>query len=79
VVGGSRRYDGPLGKSDRAFLFGLLGAWAGSGLPLPQWVGWSMPVAAVLLVVTVVRRVRGGLGAARDAEGDTAARRKEVR
>jgi len=24
-IGASRRYDGPLGKSDRAFLFGLMG------------------------------------------------------
>ena len=25
LLGGPRRYDGPLGKSDRAFAFGLLG------------------------------------------------------
>ncbi|QQK76117.1 CDP-alcohol phosphatidyltransferase family protein [Salicibibacter cibarius] len=24
VIGGSRRYDGPMGKSDRAFVFGML-------------------------------------------------------
>ena len=25
MLGGTRRYDGPIGKSDRAFAFGLLG------------------------------------------------------
>src|SRR5262249_7015228 len=30
-IGGSRRYDGPMGKSDRAFVFGALGLLAGAG------------------------------------------------
>lgn len=70
-VGASRRYDGPLGKSDRALVFGALGAWAGLGGPLPAWLVWLMPVLALLLVVTCVNRVRGGLMEARrrdDAE-----------
>ncbi len=25
MVGAERRYDGPMGKSDRAFVFGILG------------------------------------------------------
>ena len=29
MVGASRRYDGPMGKSDRAFVFGALGLWVG--------------------------------------------------
>ena len=32
LLGGMRRYDGPLGKSDRAFAFGLLGFLIGVGL-----------------------------------------------
>ena len=61
AVGSSRRYDGPLGKSDRALVFGALGLWIGIGAPLPSWFGWIIPAIAVLLVLTVVNRVRAGL------------------
>jgi CDP-diacylglycerol--glycerol-3-phosphate 3-phosphatidyltransferase len=61
LVGVSRRYDGPLGKSDRAFVFGALGLWAGLAAPLPEWAAWVMPALAVALVATIVNRVRGGL------------------
>jgi len=61
TVGSSRRYDGPLGKGDRALVFGALGLWIGIGAPLPTWFGWIVPVIAMLLVVTVVNRVRAGL------------------
>ena len=61
AVGASRRYDGPLGKSDRALVFGALGLWIGIGAPLPSWFGWIVPVIAALLIVTVVNRVRAGL------------------
>lgn len=64
-IGGRRRYDGPLGKSDRAFVFGALGLWGGLGGPLPPWFGWLLPlVLALLLVATTVNRVRAGLRAA---------------
>jgi CDP-diacylglycerol--glycerol-3-phosphate 3-phosphatidyltransferase len=61
LVGASRRYDGPMGKSDRAVLFGALGLWFGVSAPLPAWLEWAMPVAAVLLVLTVINRVRAGI------------------
>jgi CDP-diacylglycerol--glycerol-3-phosphate 3-phosphatidyltransferase len=61
MVGASRRYDGPMGKSDRAFAFGVLGLWAGLASPLPVWLASFMPVLAALLVVTIINRVRGGL------------------
>ncbi|WP_307431934.1 CDP-alcohol phosphatidyltransferase family protein [Labrys monachus] len=66
AVGASRRYDGPLGKSDRAFVFGALGLWIGLGAPLPGWFGWLMPVVALLLVLTVANRVHKGLREVRD-------------
>ncbi len=62
TVGASRRYDGPMGKSDRAFVFGALGMWAGLALPMPAWIEWLMPVLAGALVLTIVNRVRNGLG-----------------
>src|SRR5262249_41635127 len=49
-----RRYDGPLGKSDRAVVFGVLGLWVGTALPLPWWLVWAVPALAVLLTLTVV-------------------------
>ena len=61
AVGASRRYDGPMGKSDRAFVFGALGLWAGLASPMPDWLEWLMPVLAGALVLTIVNRVRNGL------------------
>ena len=61
TVGASRRYDGPLGKSDRAFVFGALGLWVALALPLPEWTRWLMPLLAVLLGWTIVNRVSGAL------------------
>jgi CDP-diacylglycerol--glycerol-3-phosphate 3-phosphatidyltransferase len=61
MVGASRRYDGPMGKSDRAFVFGALGLWIGLVPALPDWVAYAMPILAVALCVTIVNRVRRGL------------------
>jgi CDP-diacylglycerol--glycerol-3-phosphate 3-phosphatidyltransferase len=61
MVGASRRQDGPMGKSDRAFAFGALALWAGLASPLPDWAAHLMPLLAALLAITVVRRVRRGL------------------
>ncbi len=61
MIGASRRYDGPLGKSDRAFVFGALGVWVGLASPLPEWAAYVMPVFAALLALTIINRVRGGL------------------
>jgi CDP-diacylglycerol--glycerol-3-phosphate 3-phosphatidyltransferase len=60
AAGGARRYDGPMGKSDRAVVFGALGLWVGIG-PVPAWLAWLLPALAALLALTVVHRVRGGL------------------
>lgn len=61
AAGASRRYDGPMGKSDRAFAFGLVGLLVGLGVPLDAALNWIWSAVAALLVVTVVNRVRGGL------------------
>jgi len=61
TVGATRRYDGPMGKSDRAFVFGALGLWLGLTGSVPAWVGYVMPILAVALAVTIVNRVRRGL------------------
>ena len=61
MVGAGRRYDGPLGKSDRALVFGALGFWAGIGGALPAWLAWLMPLLALLLALTTINRIRAGL------------------
>ena len=64
MVGASRRYEGPMGKSDRAFLFGGLGLWLGLAGSLPGWMIWLMPLAVVLMMVNIVNRVRAGVAEA---------------
>lgn len=61
MVGASRRYDGPFGKSDRAFVLGALALALGLGLPVQPWQGVIFPAMAVLLVLTLVQRIRKGL------------------
>jgi CDP-diacylglycerol---glycerol-3-phosphate 3-phosphatidyltransferase len=58
TVGASRRYDGPLGKSDRAFVFGALALYIASGWPMPGWLAWLMPLLAALLAWTIANRTR---------------------
>jgi phosphatidylglycerophosphate synthase len=65
TIGASRRYDGPMGKADRALVFGALGLWAGLELPLPEWLAWLMPALAAALVLTIVNRIRAGLAEVR--------------
>lgn len=64
VQGQTRRYDGPLGKSDRAFLFGVLGLVYTFVPYLPDWLYWLAWVIIALLVMTCVKRVRAGLAEA---------------
>ncbi|MDA7416854.1 CDP-alcohol phosphatidyltransferase family protein [Xenophilus arseniciresistens] len=62
TVGASRRYDGPLGKSDRAFVFGALGLYIALGGPLPPGIAaWLMPLLTALVAWTTVNRVRRAL------------------
>ena len=62
MTGASRRYDGPMGKSDRAFVFGAMALWIGLGGTVAPWVARLFPIAVALLVaVTIVNRVRHGL------------------
>lgn len=64
MVGASRRYDGPMGKSDRAFVVGLVGVLLALGWIDGAIVGWIAWAAAVLCALTACRRVRQGLAEA---------------
>ncbi len=61
MVGASRRYDGPMGKSDRAFVIGLIGVLLAPGWIDGALVGGIAWAAAALCVLTSWRRVRQGL------------------
>jgi CDP-diacylglycerol--glycerol-3-phosphate 3-phosphatidyltransferase len=71
TVGATRRYDGPMGKSDRAFVFGALGLYIALGGPLPAWSALLMPVVAALVAWTIVNRVRRALAEAGAAPATT--------
>lgn len=61
LAGASRRYDGPLGKSDRALVLGALALWIGLGFgfgPLGHLI-WLL--LSLLSIVTIVNRVRRGV------------------
>jgi CDP-diacylglycerol--glycerol-3-phosphate 3-phosphatidyltransferase len=58
MLGVSRRYDGPLGKSDRAFAFGLLAVLLGLGLAPGLWSTLYLLALLVLSALTVVNRAR---------------------
>lgn len=61
MVGAPRRYDGPMGKSDRAFVFGTLGLWLGLAGSLPGWSWWIMPAVSLAILANIVNRVRAGV------------------
>ncbi len=61
-IGASRRYDGPMGKSDRAFGFGLIAMLLGLGLDPGRWANTCLAIMAALTAATIVNRARAALG-----------------
>lgn len=61
AVGARRHYDGPMGKSDRALVFGGLAIAVALASPLPLGFAWLMAALAAALLLTTINRVRGGL------------------
>jgi CDP-diacylglycerol---glycerol-3-phosphate 3-phosphatidyltransferase len=61
TIGASRRYDGPMGKSDRAVVFGVLGTLVAASVPLQNAGRWVLLVITILLIVTIVNRARQAL------------------
>lgn len=61
TFGASRRYDGPMGKSDRAFIFGALGLIIGLGVPTGLWLNVVLTIVLLLSILTIVNRTRRGL------------------
>jgi CDP-diacylglycerol--glycerol-3-phosphate 3-phosphatidyltransferase len=62
VIKGDRRYDGPMGKSDRALLSGLFCLTAFWWIDLlVQYGSWVYAAACLLLLVSTAVRIRQGL------------------
>ncbi|WP_233874536.1 CDP-alcohol phosphatidyltransferase family protein [Paraburkholderia adhaesiva] len=64
LVGASRRYDGPFGKSDRALALGAFALWLGVGLPVGVIAVWVWRLLIVLSLLTAVRRAQAGIAEA---------------
>lgn len=68
AISGERRYEGPMGKSDRAVAFGLLCLWLGmGGEPTVMgfdWAWWYLAAVNTMLLVTISNRCIGGLASA---------------
>jgi CDP-diacylglycerol---glycerol-3-phosphate 3-phosphatidyltransferase len=60
-VGAERRYDGPFGKSDRAFAFGVIATLLACGMEPRRWLDVLLVIMVVLAAVTIVRRSRRAL------------------
>ena len=60
-IGATRRYDGPMGKSDRAFVFGAIALILALGVPFGIWQNIAFTAIALLLLLTIYNRVRGAL------------------
>jgi len=63
AIGGPRRYDGPFGKSDRAFVLGFFGSWLALDWPVSESVRTAVPFLWIALCCwTITQRVRRALG-----------------
>ena len=68
-VGASRRYDGPFGKSDRAFFFGAMAIILALNLAPISWMNPFLWAAVILSGLTIFNRARGALKEAANGFG----------
>lgn len=64
MISGERRYDGPMGKSDRAFVIGVLALGLGLGVPATAHLGWVFTALGVLCLWSCFNRLRSAIGGA---------------
>ncbi len=57
ALGGTRRYDGPMGKSDRAFWISLIAVLLACGVEAGLWVPIALGLIALMTALTIVNRV----------------------
>ena len=60
TINNDRRYDGPMGKSDRAFAIGLLAILLAFQLLSPIWIIVYLAIGSLLGLVTLYKRMHNG-------------------
>ena len=61
AMGGERRFEGPMGKSDRALLLALIGVLMACGVNLAPYALWIFVLADALLLLSSYLRARRSL------------------
>lgn len=61
TIGGGRRYDGPMGKSDRAAAIGLIAFLIAVGVPGGGWIDGAVLLLTALAIWTSFNRARRAL------------------
>lgn len=61
IVSGKRQYEGPMGKSDRAFFFGVIALLLALGVTPGLWLNYIWIAAILLLLWTILNRIRSSL------------------
>ncbi|ELS33774.1 MULTISPECIES: CDP-alcohol phosphatidyltransferase family protein [Pseudanabaena] len=61
AIDAQRHYEGPMGKSDRAFVFGALGLILGLGIAPAQWLSIFLSGVICLQIWTTINRIQGML------------------
>jgi CDP-diacylglycerol---glycerol-3-phosphate 3-phosphatidyltransferase len=61
ITGGERRYDGPMGKSDRAFIFSIIALVLAAGIESGLWLDSIWMATIGLILLTIVNRIRSTL------------------
>ncbi|MCD8818502.1 CDP-alcohol phosphatidyltransferase family protein [Mammaliicoccus sciuri] len=61
VIGSSRRYDGPMGKSDRAFIVGFISFLIFVHLNTIPYLHFVFYVCSMLMLINIYNRITNGL------------------
>jgi len=68
VIGASRRYDGPMGKSDRAFVFGALALCVLFNFFHQLWISIILSITLLLIIVNIFVRIHHALKEVKDID-----------
>lgn len=61
IISGERRYDGPMGKSDRAFVIGIYGILMFLSIEFSEYTAWIFYLLILLLIISTTIRIRKSL------------------